>query len=337
MGTTAVTADLLLEIGTAYRRARLLLSAVELDLFTALADQPIDGATLARSIGIHGRAARDFFDALVTLGLLERDDDDRYRNTAEAGAYLDRRKPTFLGGIFAQFDRREYRMWESLSEALRTGKPQTGIDAAEHFTMLYRDRDRFRTFLDAMTAGSLLPAQAIAVKFPWTDYRTLVDVGTSQGCLPVEVARIHRHLTAQGFDLPELGAAFHQYVKDSELCDRVRFHAGNFLDEDLPEADVLVFGRVLHNWDISTKQMLLQKAYRALPQGGAVLVYDTLIDDERRSCSTGLLSSLNMLIWTSAGFGYSGADCAEWMHKVGFRRTRVEPLAIGQSMIIGFK
>jgi len=337
MSTTAITADRLLDIGTAYRRAKVLLSAIELDVFTAVADQLLDAKTLARSIGVHERAARDFFDALVALGLLERDAEGRYRNTPETGTYLDRRKSTFLGGMFAQFDRREYRMWESLADAVRTGKPQTGIDADEHFTTLYGDRDRFRTFLGAMTAGSLLTAQAIAAKFPWTDYRTLVDVGTSQGCLPVEVARIHGHVSAEGFDLPELAQAFDLYVKDNDLRARVRFHAGNFLNEELPGADVLVFGRVLHNRDLPTKRMLLQKAFRALPPDGAVLVYDTLIDDERRSCATGLLSSLNMLVWTSAGFGYSGADCADWMHEIGFRRTRVEPLAIGQSMIVGMK
>jgi hypothetical protein len=337
MATTAITADRLLEIGTAYRSARVLLSATELDVFTAVADQPLDARSLARSIGVCERAARDFFDALVALGLLERDADDRYRSTPETGMYLDRRKPTFLGGMFAQFDRREYRMWESLADALRTGKPQTGIDADDHFTTLYGDRDRFRTFLGAMTAGSLLAAQAIAAKFPWTEYRTLVDVGTSQGCLPVEVARVHGHLSAEGFDLPELAESFDLHVKNNGLGARVRFHAGNFLNEELPAADVLVFGRVLHNWDLPTKRMLLQKAFRALPPEGAVLVYDTLIDDERRSCATGLLSSLNMLVWTSAGFGYSGADCADWMHEIGFRHTRVEPLAIGQSMIVGIK
>lgn len=337
MNTTAITADRLLEIGTAYRRAKVLLSAIEVDLFTAVADQPLDANTLGRSIGVHQRAARDFFDTLVALGLLERDADGRYQNTPETAMYLDRRKSTFLGGMFAQFDRREYQMWEKLADALRSGKPQTGIDADEHFTTLYRDRNRFWTFLGAMTAGSLLAAQAIAAKFPWTDYRTLVDVGTSQGCLPVEVARIHRHILAEGFDLPQLAEAFDLYVKDNDLGAQVRFHAGNFLSEELPEADVLVFGRVLHNWDLPTKWMLLQKAFRALPPDGAVLVYDSLIDDERRSCATGLLSSLNMLLWTSAGFGYSGADCTDWMHEIGFRRTRVEPLVNGQSMIVGIK
>ena len=337
MSATTVTADRLLEIGTAYRRARVLLSAIEVDLFTTVADQPLDANTLARSVGVHERAARDFFDALVALGLLERDTNGCYGNTPEAATYLDRRKPTFLGGMFTQFDRREYRMWETLADTLRTGKPQTGSDVDGHFSAIYGDRDRFRTFLDAMTAGSLLPAKAIAGKFPWTDYRTLVDVGTSQGCLPVEVARIHGHLSAEGFDLPELAQEFGLYVKANGLDARVRFRAGNFFNEELPKADVVVFGRVLHNWDLPTKLMLLQKAFRALPPGGAVLVYDTLIDDERRSGLTGLLSSLNMQVWTSAGFGYSGADCAGWMHEIGFRRTRVESLVIAQSMISGIK
>jgi hypothetical protein len=142
MSAPAITADRLLDMGTGYRRAKVLLSAIELDVFTAVADQPLDAEALARSIGVQDRGARDFFDALVALGLLERDADNRYSNTPESNAYLDRRKPTFLGGMFGQFDRREYRMWESLADALRSGRPQTGIDAAEHFTTLYRDHNR---------------------------------------------------------------------------------------------------------------------------------------------------------------------------------------------------
>jgi hypothetical protein len=99
----------------------------------------------------------------------------------------------------------------------------------------------------------------------------------------------------------------------------------------------LVFGRVLHNWDLATKKMLLRKAYQALPKGGAVVVYDMLIDDERRTATDGLLSSLNMLLWTNAGFGYGGAECADWMREAGFDDTRVEPLVAGQSMVIGQK
>ncbi len=337
MQDIAITPDQLFSIGTGYRRAKALLSAIELDLFTVLAGQPVVAADLGRMLGIHTRAARDFFDALVALGLLQRGDDGRYANTVEASLYLDRGEPTYLGDMFDQFNTREYQIWSRLGDALRTGEPQIGSTTTEHFVTIYNDPERFRTFVNAMTAGSLPAAKAIAEKFPWQDYRTLIDIGTAQGCLPVQVASVQQHISGGGFDLPELSTAFEDYVHENQLSGRLRFHPGNFFQDDLPEADVLVFGRVLHNWDLATKKMLLHKAYQALPKGGAVIVYDMLIDDERRTGADGLLSSLNMLVWTAAGFGYSGAECVDWMREAGFASPRVEPLVAGQSMVIGRK
>ena len=188
-----------------------------------------------------------------------------------------------------------------------------------------------------MTAGSLPAAKAIAARFPWTEYRTVMDIGTSQGCLPVQIALAHPHLSAGGFDLPELGEPFREHAGEHGLTERVQFHPGNFFHDALPRADVLVFGRVLHNWDLPTKRMLLRKAFQAVRKNGAIIVYDTLIADNRCSGAAGLLSSLNMLVWTTAGFGYTGADCMEWMREAGFRGMRVEPLVTSQSMIVGFK
>jgi hypothetical protein len=337
MQDIAVTPDRLFSIGSGYRRAKVLLSAIELDLFTLLARQPRKAEDLAPTLGVHPRAARDFFDALVALGLLERDDDGRYANAPEAAIYLDRAEPGYLGGLFDQFNTREYQAWSRLSDALRTAEPQIGSSSAEHFATIYNDPERFRTFVNAMTAGSLPAAQAIAEKFPWQDCRTLMDIGTAQGCLPVQVARRHPHISGGGFDLPELSTAFGDHVRANQLSGRLLFKPGNFFQDDLPSADVLVLGRVLHNWDLATKKMLLRKAWRALPKGGSVIVYDMLIDDERRSSVDGLLSSLNMLVWTAAGFGYSGAECMSWMREAGFGDTRLEPLVAGQSMIFGRK
>ncbi|UPJ44165.1 methyltransferase [Bradyrhizobium sp. 40] len=332
-----ITPDRLFSLGTGYRCAKVLLCAVELDVFTALGGQPRAAADLARMVGVHSRSACDFFDALVALGLLERDADGRYANTMEASLYLDRNKPSYLGGMFDQFNAREYQMWSKLGDALRTGEPQIGSTSAEHFATIYGEPARFRTFVDAMTAGSLTAAKAIAEKFPWSNHRTLMDIGTAQGCLPVQVARMHPHIIGGGFDLPELAKAFADYVSDNELSERLRFYPGSFFRDDLPAADVLVFGRVLHNWDLATKKMLLRKAYQAIPKGGAVVVYDMLIDDERRTAVGGLLSSLNMLLWTNAGFGYGGSECADWMREAGFSETRIEPLVAGQWMVIGQK
>lgn len=327
----------LLEIGSAYRQAKVLLSAVELGVFTALAAGPLDATGLANRTQVHKRAARDFFDALVAIGLLTRDDKGQYHNTGESDHYLDRAKPTYLGASFEQYNRREYALWGSLTQSLRTGHPAAETQGQDHFASLYNDPARFRTFVTAMTSGSLLAAQGIARQFPWEKYRTLCDVGTAQGCLPVQVTSAHPHVRAFGFDLPALRRAFEDYAVECHVADRLSFVGGDFFEDPLPSADVIVLGRVLHNWDLETKKILLAKAYQAVPAGGAVIVYDLLIDDSRQVGSAGLLSSLNMLLWTTGGFGYTASDCIAWLRAVGFVETTVQELPGGNSMIVGQK
>jgi hypothetical protein len=330
-------ADRLYKIGSAYRQAKVLLSAVELDIFSILAKEPLPAIELTRRIAIDGRGARDFFDALVASGLLTRDAEGRYGNSEAVDLYLDRGKPTYLGASFAQYNTREYAMWGALTETLRSGRPRTELNGQDHFESIYDDPVQSRTFVSAMTAGSLLSARCIAERFAWANHRSFCDIGTAQGCLPVEVARRHVHLCGIGFDLPGLKTAFEGYARDHGLSNRLQFQSGDFFSDSLPSADVIVLGRVLHNWDLATKRMLLAKAYQATPPGGAVIVYDMLIDDDRSSSAGGLLASLNMMLWTSAGFGYSGADCIGWMREAGFRETKIEPLAGGNSMVVGMK
>jgi precorrin-6B methylase 2 len=327
----------ILDIGCGYRASKVLLSAIELDIFTIVSERPLDAAALARRIAIHDRGARDFFDALVALGFLLRDDEGRYAATAETGFYLDRRKPDYIGAMFEQYSASEYGLWNSLAQALQTGSPQTGIAAAQHFAGLYADPVRFRRFVKSMTGGTQLTAQAIAARFPWQDFRTVIDIGTAEGCLPVEVVRAHPHISGGGFDLPELREMFEANVREHGLADRMQFHAGDFFTMPLPPADVIVLGRILHNWNLDIKRMLLGKAYRALPKGGALLVHETLIPEDRRSDAAGMLASLNMLLWTAGGFDFSGSECAEWMREAGFDDIRVESLATEQSMVIGRK
>jgi len=134
-----------------------------------------------------------------------------------------------------------------------------------------------------------------------------------------------------------LGSLFDSYVQKRGLSDRLRFYPGDFFNGPLPAADVLVLGRVLHNWDLATKMMLLKKAYDALPPAGALIVCERLIDDERRVNAVGLLSSLNMLLMSTGGFDFTGADCTSWMRDAGFHDVRVEPLTSEISTVIGLK
>ncbi len=188
-----------------------------------------------------------------------------------------------------------------------------------------------------MTGVSLPTARAIAAVFPWKNYRTFADVSCAQGGLTVEVASANRHLIGIGFDLPAVEPVFKRYVKEWELADRLRFQSGNFFEDALPSVDVLVMGHILHDWDLTQKQILLCKAHAALHQGGALIVYDAMIDDAQRENAFGLLMSLNMLIETPGGFDYTGADCLGWLHSAGFRETRVQHLQGQYSMAIGMK
>jgi hypothetical protein len=336
MATPVVTPDRIVQLGLAFRGAKTLLSAAELGVFTTLAEGPLDAQTLASRVGMEQRGARDFFDALVALGMLERNE-SRYANTAETDLYLDRHKPTYIGGELEHFNAYVYPHWNLLTPALRSGKPQSGARATGHYSALYADKAAVETFAKGMTGGSLPVAKALAAMFPWRDYRTVIDVGTAQGSLPVQIAQTHPHINGGGFDLPPMKPHFESYVREHDLSARLQFFRGDFLQDALPAADVLVFGRILHNWDLATKKMLLTKAYDALPAGGALIVHERLIDDERRANAAALLASLNMLIMTAGGFDFTGADCIAWMREAGFRDMRIEQLTSEQSMVVGMK
>jgi SAM-dependent methyltransferase len=331
-----VSPDHILDVGYAFWKTKALLSAVELDVFTELADGPLNLETMTKRIGLHPRSARDFLDALVALRLLHRNVDGSYANRADTDLYLDRRKQTYIGGLLQHLNTRHYQNWSLLTRALQSGEPQSGALATGSYPALYADNTAQKMFLNGMTGGSLLAAQALATKIPWKDFRTVIDIGTAQGCVPVEIARTHVHLTGGGFDLPQVEPAFRSYVNEHRLSDRLRFFSGDFFTDSLPMADVLVMGRILHNWDLPTKKMLLRKAWKALPQGGLLIVYDPLIDDARLQ-PHGLLSSLNMLIETIGGFEYTGTECTEWMQEAGFLETRIERLGDMHSAVIGIK
>ena len=337
MATRSLSPAKIMQLGVGFWGSKALLSAIELGLFTVLARGPRDAETLRLQLGLHPRSARDFFDALVALGMLKRTG-TRYANTPETALFLDRNKSTYVGGILEMANARLYRFWGSLTEGLRTGKAQNEAKTGEDFFgTLYADPRRLEGFLKAMTGLSIGTARVIAKKVPWRQYRTFVDVGCAQGGVAVEIASAHKHLTGMGMDLPVVQPIFEAYAKTRGVDSRLRFVPGDFFKEPLPQADVIIMGHILHDWNLEEKMMLLRKAHAALPPKGALIVHEALIDDARKRNAFGLLMSLNMLIETHGGFDFTGADCRKWMKEAGFSRSRVEPLSGPDSMVIGFR
>ena len=299
---SAPSPDHILQLGLSFWASKTLLSAVEMEVFTELAKHPEDLNTLTGRLGLHPRSSQDFLDALVALGFLQRKD-GVYSNTPSTDLFLDKNKPAYIGGMLEMANQRLFKHWNNLTMALRTGLPQgeSGPNATETFAALYADPARLKGFLRAMTGVSRGGNVAIAAKFPWAKYKTVVDAGPAQGDLLTQVLLKNAHLTGVGFDLPEVGPIFEEYAEANGLPARLKFQPGSFFTDPLPTADVIMMGHILHDWNLDEKKMLIGKAYEALPKGGALLVYEAIIDDDRSKNAFGLLMSLNMLIETPGG------------------------------------
>ncbi|MGZ8365055.1 MAG: methyltransferase [Nitrospira sp.] len=322
--------------------SKVLLTAVEVGLFTTLAGRRLTGAELAKELQFHPRANPDFFDALVAMKFLGRDGDGpdaKYFNTAEGTLFLDAASPRYIGGILVMLNARLFKFWNHLPEALRTGQPQNEVNHGKKgmFEELYSDLPRLEQFMDAMTGISRLNFEAFAEKFDFSKYQTLCDVGGATGLLSIEVAKRHTHLQCISFDLPVVEPIAKKYVAAAGLEHRVSTTSGDFFKDQVPKADLITMGMILHDWNLEKKMHLIRSAYDALPPGGALVAIETLIDDARRENVQGLLMSLNMLIEFGDAFDYSGADFRRWCGEVGFTRFDVIHLVGPSSAAIAYK
>jgi SAM-dependent methyltransferase len=332
----------IMQVGMGFWPSKTLLSAVELELFTHLAAEPMSGEEIGEKLGLHPRAIYDFLDTLVALRLLERDGDgseSRYRNSPETAAFLDKGSPTYIGGILEMSNARLYRFWGDLTEALRTGKPQNEVKhtGTAMFDELYSDPARLEQFMKAMQGISQGNFHALADTFDFSRYKTVCDVGGATGQLCMILAERHPHLHCTSYDLPVVAPIAEKAIAAAGLSDRVAVASGDFFADPLPRADVITMGLILHDWNLDRKMQLIRSAYDALPEGGAFIVIENLIDDARRENAFGLMMSLNMLIEFGDAFDFTGCDFAGWCRQVGFRDVEILPLTGPASAGIAYK
>lgn len=332
----------IMQVGMGFFASKTLLSAVELGLFTKLAQQPMTGDEIAAALQLNPRAVPDFPDALVALKFLYREGDSpeaRYSNTPECALFLDRNSPGYIGGILEMANARLYRFWADLTDGLKTGMPQneTKHSGEPMFTKLYADPARLEQFMNAMSGVSAGNFNEFASKFDFSKFNTLCDVGGATGQLSCMVAAANPHIRCTSFDLPKVVPIATRKIHQAGLTDRVTAVAGDFFADPLPKADVITMARILHDWNLEKKKALIRKVYDALPPGGAFVVIEALIDDARRENAFGLMMSLNMLIEFGDAFDYSGSDFAGWCREVGFRDFKIIPLGGPSSAAVAYK
>ena len=334
----------IMQIGTGFWASKILLSAIQFELFTKLATKAkMSGQDIKTMLNLKctNRHLFDFLDALTGFGFLQREgllETALYSNTLDTDTFLDKNKPSYIGGILEMMNNRLYSFWGTLEEGLLTGLPQNESKRSEDFFgLIYKDPEKLREFINAMTGIQLGNFMTFGQKFDFSNYKTLVDVGGSAGLLSLMVAKHQPHMTCTTVDLPPVEPIAKETIQKFGLADRVKAKSGDFFTDAFPKADIVTMGNILHDWDEEKKVLLMKKAYEALPEGGAFVAIEGVIDDERKQNVFGMMMSLNMLIETGTGFDYTFADFIKWAKVAGFRSTALLPLTGPSSAAIAYK
>jgi len=318
--------------------AKVLHSAVTLGVFGALAEgRPADSAELAWRTGLHHRMVPDFLDALAGLGLLERTEGGRYRNSPLAQTYLVPDSSSYLGGFVELTNETLYGTWGRLTEALRSGEPQhLDPDKGGFVGDRHKDPAKMKRFLAGLDAYSDRMGAELARRLDWGRHSSFVDLGGARGNLAAVLVRAHPHLKATCFDLERTRPLFTEHIGGLGLADRIAFAGGDFFADPLPPADVVVLGHILHGFDTGRRRELLGRVFEAVRPGGTVLVYDRMVDDDR-SDPERLLSSLHMRLVSPDGSEYRVADCRSWLREAGFTDGTAEPLLGTHTLVSAHK
>jgi len=292
-----------MELIDAFRRSKTMFTAVSLGVFEALHEDPADASSLAaRLLGV-GAVAEPLdrlLDACVGMGLLDKRD-GTYANRPVAETYLCDQSPLSLTGYILYSNEALFPMWVHLEEAIREGTHRWTQTFGWHgslFEHFFKTDARRRSFLRGMHGFGQLSSAAVVAAFDLSRFRQMVDLGGATGHLALAACERFPQLRATVFDLPVVIAMAHEYVARSAARDRIELIAGDFFRDPLPKADLYSLGRILHDWPEDRIRLLLLKICEALPPGGALLVAEKLLDEDKSGPTPAHMQSLNMLVCT---------------------------------------
>lgn len=332
----------IMQIGMGFWASKTLLTAVNLNLFTHLAQKSLTGNEIREVLGLHHRSLYDFLDTLVALGFLQREglkDNALYSNSEDVDFFLDKNKLSYIGGILEMSNNRLYGFWNNLEEGLKTGKCQNESKngGKSMFDAIYADENSLREFLHAMGGVQAGNFDYFSRHFDFSKYETHCDAGGAGGNFSFHIVKNNPHIRSVSFDLPQVAPIAQRNFEKLGVSDKIKAVAGDFFENDIPNADLITMGNVLHDWGTKDKKMLISKAYKSLPENGALVVVENIIDSDRRRNAFGLMMSLNMLIETNEGFDYSLADFEQWAIEAGFKKVEIMPLTGPTSAVIAYK
>lgn len=311
----------LMELSTGFWAFKTLAAAHELGLFDRLAGgRSTTAAELTQALRIDPRPADMLLTGCAALGLLTKSS-GRYRNAPISEAYLVSGKPQYFGGWIEMADKRLYAGWAKLAEALRTNRPTTWNPDVQASLFDGEDPKMLALFWEAMHSLSTMTARALGTSYDFSRYRSLLDIGGGSGAFDIELCKQYGDLDATVFDLPHVAQIASDNAARAGLSGRIKTIGGDFFGA-LPEGhDLQLFSMILHDWDEGKNRALLRRSYDTLAPGGAVVISELLVNDDKTGPAPAALMSLNMLIETE-GRNYTPAEYAAWLEEAGFRNIQ---------------
>ncbi|KZB88340.1 methyltransferase [Amycolatopsis regifaucium] len=326
--STLDTAEQIIRLGNRFSDAKALLTAVELDVFGVLRENPGTAEEIRERLDVAGRGLPDMLHLLTALGLLDHVD-GRFHNSPSAAKYLIRGTDDYIGGFLQRSNRNLYPAWGKLTEALRTGRPQ----AVGNFDLVVADPRLLRQFIGMMDGLTQVLGPQLVAAYDFAPHGTVLDVGGCRGNLLSKVLGANPGLTGTVFDLPQMEPFFDELMAETGLTGRATFHGGNFFEDPLPRANLVNLGHVLHDWDPGQRKELVAKAYAAVEPGGSLLIYDRMLDDEPEHVEN-LVISLDMLLVTDGGSEYTVTEVKDHATAAGCRDITEQPLGAYDTLVI---
>jgi acetylserotonin N-methyltransferase len=325
MSSSNLQADptVVLDLLEAFRRSKTMFAAVSLGVFDALESGPKSLACLTEELHAHSDALERLLDACVGLHLLERTG-ALYRNTPAASTYLCKESPSRLTGYISYSNAVLWKLWANLEDAVREGTnrwQQTFGWDGPIFSNFFRTEEAMREFLMAMHGYGLISSPQVVAAFDLSRFRRVVDLGGATGHLAIAACERYPGMRAVVFDLPAAGPLAREIIGASPFSERIDVVAGDFFVDPLPQGDLFAVGRILHDWTESKVLTLLGRIFQRLPSGGAVLIAEKLIDEDRNGPRWAQMQNLAMLLYTE-GKERTLTEYETLLKKAGFAEVR---------------
>lgn len=312
-------ASIILDLLEAFRRSKTMFAAVSLGVFDTLESGPRSAPALAETLKLNAGALERLLDACVCLQVLKKEG-SLYANTPTASAYLCKQSPSRMTGYLNYSNEILWKMWGNLEGAIREGtnrwQETFGWDGPI-FSSFFKTEAAMREFLMGMHGQGLLSSPQVVTAFDLSRFRRLVDLGGATGHLVVAACEHYPRLRGVVFDLPETGNLAREIVAMSPAASRIEIISGDFFEDELPEGDLYSLGRILHDWTEAKGLALLRRIHDRLPPGGALLIAEKLLDEDKTGPRWAQMQNLGMLLYTE-GKERTLSEYRTLLHHVGF-------------------